>query len=215
MTDTDKIRIIPSRKHGIPVLFKRHYRGTDSSGSEGVFIEGYASTKTLDRQGDIVEPTAFKGATAEFMANPVLSYMHDWSNPIGKVTATRVTTDGLWVRAYISKTAETIIELVKEGILKGFSIGYDVVREEMRKGVNHILALKLYEVAIVSIPANPETLFNLSKALRDGASAAQIKALYLDERKRAKEANTIRIIESPKIRIIDGPAPKMIRVVSS
>jgi len=99
-------------------------------------IEGYASTRDLDRTGDVIQPGAFADSLEDFMSNPVLTYMHDWSDPIGKV-----------------------IE---------FSIGYEVLEERPIDGVNQILKLRLYEVAIVSIPANRRALFSVSKALEAG-----------------------------------------------
>ncbi len=131
-------------------------------------IEGYASTRDLDRTGDVVQPGAFAESLRDFMANPVLTYMHDWSDPIGKVTDARIDEVGLYIRARISETAERVWKLIEEGILRAFSIGYEVIDEKLIDGVNHILGLRLYEVAIVSIPANRRALFSVSKALETG-----------------------------------------------
>lgn len=131
-------------------------------------IEGYASTRDLDRTGEIVEPGAFGDSLKDYMTNPVVTYMHDWSNPIGKVVDARIDDVGLFIRAEISETAEKAWKLIQEGILRAFSIGYEVVNEKVVSGVNHILKLRLYEVAVVSIPANRRALFSVSKALESG-----------------------------------------------
>jgi HK97 family phage prohead protease len=131
-------------------------------------IEGYASTRDLDRTGEVVEPGAFAESLTEFLANPVLTYMHDWSNPIGKVIDARIDEVGLFIRAEISETAEKVWKLIREGILRAFSIGYEVVEEKVIGGINHILKLRLYEVAVVSIPANRRALFSVSKGLEAG-----------------------------------------------
>ncbi len=131
-------------------------------------IEGYASTRDLDRTGEIVEPGAFADSLKDFMANPVLTYMHDWSNPIGKVSDARIDDVGLFIRAEISETAQKVWKLIEEGVLRAFSIGYEVIEEKIIDGVNHILRLRLYEVAVVSIPANRRALFSVSKALETG-----------------------------------------------
>jgi len=212
---TGTIKIVPSRKYGAHIRFEKFYKGKDSSEAEGLLIEGYASTSDLDRDGDIVSPAAFEQTLARFMVNPIVTFAHDWNNPIGRVIHARITESGLWVKAFISKTAERITTLIREGILQSFSIGYSVLKEECRHDGNHLYELELHEIAVVPIPANPNCLFSMTKALKNGASAAQIKALYLDERRRAEEASTIRIVESPKIKIIDGPVPQTIRVVSS
>ncbi|UCD57335.1 MAG: HK97 family phage prohead protease [Candidatus Hydrogenedentota bacterium] len=147
--------------------FRFHMKLVESEGAHHQ-IEGYASTKDLDRTGEIVEPGAFVDSLKDFMANPVVTYMHDWNNPIGKVVDVRIDEVGLFIRAEISQTAQKIWKLIEEGILRAFSIGYEVVEEKVIDGVNHILKLRLYEVAVVSIPANRRALFSVSKALEKG-----------------------------------------------
>ncbi|GAB4332452.1 MAG: hypothetical protein Kow0099_04220 [Candidatus Abyssubacteria bacterium] len=131
-------------------------------------IEGYASTRDLDRMGEVVEPGAFAESLKDFMANPIVTYMHDWSNPIGKVVDARIDEVGLFIQAEISETAHKVWKLIEEGILRAFSIGYEVVEEKPLDGVNHILKLRLYEVAVVSIPANRRALFSVTKGLEAG-----------------------------------------------
>lgn len=198
-----EIEIIPDRKYGFAIELEKFYKGKDSVGTEGVIIEGYASTKDLDRGGDIVEPTAFADTLGEFMENPLITYMHDWGNPVGRVIAARITESGLWVRGFISKTATTAVELIKEGILRGFSIGYEIVEEKMVKDVRHILKLKLYEIAIVTIPMNAQTLFTVAKALRNGASPEAIKMLVKECNRRIKEGKYIEVTGCPSENLIE------------
>jgi HK97 family phage prohead protease len=147
-------------------------------------IEGYASTRDLDRTGEIVEPGAFAESLKDFMSNPVVTYMHDWSNPIGKVIDVRIDEVGLFIRAEISETAQKMWKLIEEGILRAFSIGYEVVEEKTIDGVNHIMKLRLYEVAVVSIPANQRALFSVSKALEAGSDL--VPDCFEDDRERDK-----------------------------
>ncbi len=153
-------------------------------------IEGYASTRDLDRTGEIIEPGAFADSLKDFMANPVLTYMHDWSNPIGKVSDARIDDVGLFIRAEISETAQKVWKLIEEGILRAFSIGYEVVEERIIEGVNHILRLRLYEVAVVSIPANRRALFSVSKALETGNDLVFDSPADLPGNRRASEENS-------------------------
>lgn len=145
-----------------------HSKGKNDKGQDGLFIEGYASTKDIDRTGEVVEPSAFADALDEYMQNPVLTYMHDWSNPIGKVVEAKIDDNGLWVKAFISSAAGRVIQLIQEGILKALSIGYEVLDEKVVEGINHLLKVKLYEIAVVSIPANQRALFSVAKALERG-----------------------------------------------
>jgi len=147
--------------------FRFHMKLVESDGARRQ-IEGYASTRDLDRTGEVVEPGAFAESLKDFMSNPVVTYMHDWSNPIGKVIDVRIDEVGLFIRAEISETAQKVWKLIEEGILRAFSIGYEVIEEKIVDGVNHIMKLRLYEVAVVSIPANRRALFSVSKALEAG-----------------------------------------------
>ncbi|RJP69035.1 MAG: HK97 family phage prohead protease [Candidatus Abyssobacteria bacterium SURF_17] len=189
-----EIEIVPDRKFGIPIEIGSIFKGKDPQGTEAVFIEGYASTRDLDRSGEVVEPTAFEKWLPKYMKNPVITYMHDWSQPIGRTVQARIDTTGLWVRAFVSNAATTVIELIKQGILKGFSIGYNVVKAEERDGVDHLTEVELYEIAVVTIPANRETLFTLAKALREGATVGQVKALFAQELRKAEEEKYIEIV---------------------
>ena len=147
--------------------FRFHMKFVESDSARRM-IEGYASTRDLDRTGDVVQPGAFAESLKDYLSNPVVTYMHDWSNPIGKVIDARIDELGLFIRAEISETADTVWKLIEEGILRALSIGYEVVDEKLIDGVNQILRLRLYEVAIVSIPANRRALFSVSKALEAG-----------------------------------------------
>jgi HK97 family phage prohead protease len=44
--------------------------------------------------------------------------------------------------------------LMKKGVLKGLSIGFDVVRDTVTNGIRHLHELKLYEVSVVTFPMN-------------------------------------------------------------
>ena len=147
--------------------FRFHMKFVESDKGRRM-IEGYASTRDLDRTGDVVQPGAFAESLKDYLTNPVVTYMHDWSNPIGKVVDARIDELGLFIRAEISETADTVWKLIEEGILRALSIGYEVVEEKLIDGINHILRLRLYEVAVVSIPANRRALFSVSKALEAG-----------------------------------------------
>jgi len=136
-------------------------------------IEGWASTKDIDSMGDIVHPEGFLNLD-EYMTNPVLTYQHDWHNPIGHVKSVSVKDEGLWVTGYIDSTEEKVWQKIKEGTLRALSIGYEPVVEEIQESemgepvANHIAALNLLEIAVVTLPANTECLFSVAKSLEGG-----------------------------------------------
>ena len=158
-------------------------KGLESKGAnEDFYVEGFASTGEIDRDDDIVEPKAFEKALSLFGENPILCYMHNWEDPIGTVTYTKIVkpgevingkkceTGGLYVKAYISKTATKIRQLIEEGVLKAFSIGFqikDAVWDD-EKEIRKITDIELYEISVVTIPSNRRSLFSVAKALAIG-----------------------------------------------
>jgi HK97 family phage prohead protease/HK97 family phage major capsid protein len=134
---------------------------------EDFLITGHASTNDEDRMGDVIVSDAWHepGALTNYLKNPVVLAFHDTSRPIGKTVSHEVDDKGLKITAKISKIANDMIELIKDGILSAFSIGF-VIKEadfDPKSGVFFIKALELLEVSIVSVPANQSALFSVEK----------------------------------------------------
>jgi len=131
-------------------------------------IEGFISTDDLDCYRDIVVSTAFETAIPAFMRNPMVCYMHDWYQAIGKALELEIQEKGLFGSVYISETAETIWKLIEEGILKAFSYSYDFPNGDadwtMHGDVRVITNLELLEISVVTIPANSFALFEQAKS---------------------------------------------------
>lgn len=145
------------------VQFKAYY----SKELDERVIEGYASTSTPDRYSEVVEPTAFRKTMKNYMKNPVMFFGHEWwMKPIGKIVEYAIDDTGLFVKAYISKTAEDIWTLIQEKILRSFSIGYNLVKweDDTETKIRTVKQLELLEISIVNIPANPEALISAASA---------------------------------------------------
>ena len=127
---------------------------------DGLLIQGWASTAGADRANIDMHADCLEKSLGDFMANPILLLMHDWNNPIGKVVEATFSDMGLFVRAFISSSAKQVIQLVKEGILKAFSVGYRVTKDEVIQGVQHVYEAQLHEISVVSIPRNQKALFS-------------------------------------------------------
>ena len=128
-------------------------------------VSGYASTIDVDRMNDIVEPSAFESSIATFMRFPVLHLNHDMRDgraPIGKVMQYLIDETGLLVEAQIVNTAagREVKALIEAGILKAFSIGFNIKRMEFgnKESPNRITDVELIEISIVSSPANTEAV---------------------------------------------------------
>ena len=140
--------------------------GGDSS-EEALVVSGYASTADRDRDGDIVEAKAWTKSSAleNYLQNPIILAFHDHTRPIGKMIDYNVDGKGLHITAEISKAAGEIYTLVKEGVLKTFSIGFmikDAVFDK-ESDVFSIKEVELYETSVVSVPANQSATFSIGK----------------------------------------------------
>ena len=133
----------------------------------GIDIKGSASTNALDRAGDIIEAEAWaKGGLENFKNNPVLLFNHDYNRPIGRATGLETDDRGLRIAANISKSAGDVTNLVKEGILRALSVGFRVKDADYIEETDglKISDAELFEVSVVSVPANQAATFSVAKS---------------------------------------------------
>ena len=144
-------------------MFKSH---ENEDGS--VMIRGMASTNHSDRAGDVISKEAWeKGGLENFKNNPVILFNHDYDKPIGRATGVRVTENGLELEAKISKSAPAhVCELVKDGVLGAFSVGFKVKDADYIKETDGLMIkdAELFEVSVVSVPCNQAATFSLAKS---------------------------------------------------
>ena len=133
-----------------------------------VMIRGMASTNDFDRAGDTISPDAWaKGGLNNFENNPIILFNHDYNKPIGRATGLKVTPSGLELEAKISKSApEGVCELVKDGVLGAFSVGFRVKDADYLSETDgyKIKDAELFEVSVVSVPCNQAATFSLAKS---------------------------------------------------
>ncbi len=133
-----------------------------------VMIRGMASTNDFDRAGDTISPDAWaKGGLHNFENNPIILFNHDYNKPIGRATGLKVTPKGLELEAKISKSApEGVCELVKDGVLGAFSVGFRVKDADYLSETDgyKIKDAELFEVSVVSVPCNQAATFSLAKS---------------------------------------------------
>ena len=127
--------------------------------ADGTF-EGYASVfNIIDSQRDRVHPGAFK-ASIKGREKPVpLLWQHQWEKPIGVITALFEDGRGLYMKGKLLldvAQAREAYALLKEGVVRGLSIGYSVKRSRrsVDTGVRELLDLSLWEISLVTQPAN-------------------------------------------------------------
>ena len=98
-----------------------------------------------------------RGAFADDV-EATLFYGHDHRSgglPIGKVVGAKNTDSGFVIRAKLSKTpkADEVYQLVKDGVLTKFSVGFEPVEDRMEKDVVVRTKANLKEVSVVAMPA--------------------------------------------------------------
>ena len=153
-----------------------------------VTISGYASTNDIDRQGDVVPVSVWEKGMANYLKNPVILAFHNHDNPVGRMVDHRVDSKGLWIKARISSAATNVFQLVSDGILTAFSIGFRIVDAEYNQATELFVVkeLELHEISVVSVPANQNTLFSLEKAFDSAAQYQSFKMQFAPNSESAK-----------------------------
>lgn len=162
---------------------------TTTDGNEEVLtIKGYASTNDVDRHGDIVPASVWEKGIQNYLKNPVILAYHNHSAPIGRMTEHTVDENGLLVKARISAAAGDVYNLVKDGVLTAFSIGFRIVDAEYNSALELFVVkeLELHEISVVSVPANQNTLFSLSKAFDTAEEFKSFKMQFANPSDSAK-----------------------------
>ena len=134
-------------------------------------VGGYASSETLDSQGEIVEKDAIARALPGYLGEydekekryklGGLREMHQLS-AVGKTVKAIIDNKGLYIDGKV--VDKNAWEKVKEGVYAGFSIGGKIVKQVG----NRIKDLKLSEISLVDRPANPDAMFMMVKADKTG-----------------------------------------------
>jgi len=192
----------------VGVLLRRAYSTFEikSLEEDARVIRGIASTPEPDRLGDVLDP---KGAT---YALPLpLLWQHRADQPIGTVTAAKVSKTGIEITAEIAKVAIARIDeawtLIKSGLVRGLSVGFRATEEpELIENGDQLgfkfSAWEWLELSAVTIPANASAGILTVKSVREfdapylAAPGAGPRVLEVHSRGVARPS-AIRLVESP------------------
>jgi len=150
-------------------------------GDDVITVSGFANTTTKDRQGDVILEEAWtKGGLDNYLKNPIVLAYHNPEKPIGEVTDYGVNNKGLHVVAEISKAAGDVYTLIKKGVLKAFSVGFRVKDADYDTDTDIFVIkdLEMYELSVVSIPANADSIFSVRKSFETEEDYLNFKQLY-------------------------------------
>jgi len=147
-----------------------------------VTIRGMASTADFDRAGDTISAEAWqKGGLSNFEKNPIILFNHDYNRPIGRATGMKAGPNGLELECKISKNAPgNIAELVKDGVLGAFSVGFKVKDADYIKETDGLMIkdAELFEVSVVSVPCNQAATFSLAKSFESDNEYEEFKKTF-------------------------------------
>lgn len=122
-------------------------------------IVGYASTfDNVDDQGDVVRRGAFADSIAQKQGQVPLLWQHRIDQPIGKTVLLSENDNGLFMEGRLVMKvpkAQEALEFIKQGIVKGLSIGYEATKATSKQdNQRELLGINLFEVSLVTFPAN-------------------------------------------------------------
>ena len=122
------------------------------------------STDAVDLAGEVVNQSGIN--LVGFLANPIVLWSHNPEHPIDTVTSIGLSGGRLVAQVDfaplgLSHKADEVCGLVKAGIVKGVSIGFDPTETEPMnpgrpRGPQRYVSSNLMELSFCSIPANPQ-----------------------------------------------------------
>ena len=161
----------------IPFALKSIHTVRQDDGSEAGVFEGLASTfGNQDMMGDVIERGAFARSVAE-PAQIKMLWQHDARAPIGVWERIAETHAGLAVKGRLIlevQQAREALALMKAGAVDSLSIGFSVPKGgavfDRDKAVRRIKSVELWEVSVVTFPANPGARIGRIKSLVRGGT---------------------------------------------
>lgn len=141
---------------------------------ESRVISGIATTPEPDRVGDVVDPMGAK------FANPLpLLWQHRHDSPVGTVMFEKPTKAGIKFKATLPTITEEgplkqMVDMawqaVKAKLVRGVSIGFRAMKYAyMENGGVNYQESEIYELSLVTIPANASATIQTIKAMDTGA----------------------------------------------
>jgi HK97 family phage prohead protease len=154
--------------HGLVVPF----------GVEITADDGAGPFREMFQRGAFARTIAERGTRVKLLIN------HDRRNrlPIGRAVELREDSKGLTGAFRVSKTSEgdAALELVKDGAVDAFSVGFAPIRDLNRAGIVVRTEVKLLEASLVGFPAYAD-------ALIEGVRSAELDTPYLNLARRRLE----------------------------
>ncbi|GKS58273.1 hypothetical protein YTPLAS18_18000 [Nitrospira sp.] len=140
------------------------------------------TSSAVDRDRDVIDQDGL--SVDNYLRNPVVLFGHDYRQPpIGKTVSLTRQGNG-WIATAdfmgpeISPFADSIFQMIKGGYLKSASIGFRPKKYfwNNERGGLDIEEAELLEWSVVSVPANPDALVQLSVCQGANCDRAAVSA---------------------------------------
>lgn len=168
--------------------FKLNFKQDEITDS-GMF-SGLASTfgGEPDSYGDIVMHGAFTESLASGGRNRkgiALLYQHNPSKPIGRWEKLQEIETGLFVEGRLNlekQMCKDILSDIKFGAIHGLSIGFNCDEEdmEMKNGIRYLKKINLWEISLVTFPANVNATVSLVKSIQSAKTTRELESILRD-----------------------------------
>lgn len=135
--------------------------------AEGTFEGLLSPYGNVDQGADVVEQGAYAKTLKDKGDTRPLLWQHKSDVPIGQITLSD-RPDGLWCLGQLLMElpeAKRAYLLIKAGIVRGLSIGFEAIKESMDGTIRRLKEIKLYEGSIVTFPMNEMALITSVKEL--------------------------------------------------
>jgi uncharacterized protein len=141
-----------------------------SVNQEKRILAGMATTPSVDRVGDIIDPKGIQ------FKNPMpFLWQHDHRAPIGTVTFEEPTEEGIVFSAEIARVAEPGVlkdrtdeawQSIELGLVRAVSIGFRPIEYSfMDNGGVRFSSCEVFELSAVTIPANADAVITAIKSI--------------------------------------------------
>lgn len=164
-------------------------------------ITGLATTPEMDRAGDIVDPFG-----ASFAKEIPLLWQHQHDKPVGGAELGKATKRGIPFTAYVANVTDPgplkdLLDMawqsVKAKLVRGVSIGFRAKKYDiMSEGGIRFTETEIYELSLVTIPANASATISNIKAFDIGPSRVNggIPLIRVKSDRQLREDGSIRLV---------------------
>lgn len=141
-----------------------------------------ASTDNVDRDDEIILPSAFKNLKTFLSTNPVILWAHDYSvPPIGKATDGRIKDNMLTLDIEFAETefGKEVKYLYDNGFMSSFSVGFiPKAWDRDPDGRLVFTDVELLETSAVPVPSNAQA--NIMRTAKSaGVDLSHVQKLFL------------------------------------